>query len=411
MGRQTATLPRDNASLEFQALLSSCRAFLGTEKLSKLEALLNQGLEFDRLIHLSSKHGMAPLLYRSLSLIDQQAVPKEAMARLRVMHMQNAARNLRMTGELLRLLGICEAKGIQAIPIKGPILAKQVYGDITLRRFSDLDILVLKQDVLKVKDILMSEGYEQDFHLNAEQEKLLLKFDCEYTFTNKARGVSVEIHWQFALPSQGLDSNFAGIWERAEITTLENRAVLTLSPEDQLMALCVHGAKHCWLDNTIKMICDLAGLVITNKDLDWDKVHVYARENRAERILFIGLNLAERFIGPGWEIQEDISQRASADRTATALAAKIWDGLLADCQNPSRLQEEISFWMKAKESRLDSIGCIMRLAMQPRPRDWISMPLPSWMYPVYYLMRPVRLIREYKAKESTGSNASICRCY
>ena len=29
-----------------------------------------------------------------------------------------------------------------------------------------------------------------------------------------------------------------------------------------------------------------------------------------------------------------------------------------------------------------------------RLRDWVSMPLPPRMYPVYYLMRPFRLIRD-----------------
>jgi hypothetical protein len=398
MKRQTAALHGGNTSLEFQALLSSCRVFMRTEEPSKLEVLLSQGLEIDRLIALAGKHGVMSLLYRSLGQIDRLVVPKETMARLRMLYMQNAARNVRMTGEMLRLLGIFEARGIQAIPIKGPILARQVYGDITLRRFSDLDILVLKQDVLKAKEILLSEGYEQDFQLNAEQEKLLLKFDCEYTFNHKARRISVEIHWQLALSSQALDSDFAGIWGRAKRTVLENREVLSLSPEDQLMALCIHGAKHCWLDNTMKMICDLAALVRTNKDIDWDKVLVLARRLRAERILFIGLNLAERFLGQ--EISNEVSHKASADRVAVALAARIWEDLLTDCQKPARLQEEFSFWMKARESRIECLSCIMQLVLQPRPKDWIVMPLPYWMYPVYYLIRPVRLVREYGGTDS-----------
>jgi hypothetical protein len=391
-------LPED-ISLEFSVLLSACRVFLGTEETSCLEALLQQGPDWDRLLILANRHGVMPLLYRSLGRVDRQLVPHETMARLRVLYMQNAARNIRMTGELLRLLNLFEANGVQAIPYKGPALAKQVYGDITLRIFSDLDIIVSKQDVLRAKEILLSEGYEPEFQLNSDQEKALLKFNCEYNFHHPARGVGVEVHWQLAWSGHALDSDSNGMWIRVERTALERRDVLSLSPEDLLMALCIHGAKHCWCDNTMKMICDLAGLICTERKLDWDKALAGAKELRAERILFIGLNLAVRFLGR--EISQDISRKANADQVASALAMRIWEDLLNENQKPARLQEEISFWLKARESRLDGLNCIMRLALEPSPRDWISMPLPPRMYPVYYLMRPFRLIREYGSKEST----------
>jgi hypothetical protein len=86
---------------------------------------------------------------------------------------------------------------------------------------------------------------------------------------------------------------------------------------------------------------------------------------------------------------------AGADQVAVALVEKIWYDLLADCHRPERLLEEFSFWLKARENRLDCLSRIIGTAMQPRPRDWIARPLPYWMYPVYYLMRPVRLVREY----------------
>lgn len=106
-GLSTSQLPKsilpDNVPLEFQVLLSACHVFLGTEEPARLEALLQHGPNWDRMIALSSRHGVMPLLYRSLRQVDRQFVPQEQRAKLWVLYMQNAARNIRMTGELLKI--------------------------------------------------------------------------------------------------------------------------------------------------------------------------------------------------------------------------------------------------------------------------------------------------------------------
>ena len=61
----------DNTPLEFRVILSACRVFLGTEEPAKLEALLQQGPEWERLLALSNRHGVMPLLYRSLRRVDR----------------------------------------------------------------------------------------------------------------------------------------------------------------------------------------------------------------------------------------------------------------------------------------------------------------------------------------------------
>lgn len=51
----------DDTPLEFRVLLSACRVFLSMEEPAKLEALLQQGPEWERLLTLSNRHGVMPL--------------------------------------------------------------------------------------------------------------------------------------------------------------------------------------------------------------------------------------------------------------------------------------------------------------------------------------------------------------
>src|SRR2546423_1653893 len=108
---------------EAELLLCCGRSCMDAANAARIRALLNEELDWDRLVGLARRHGMLPLLYRSLEASDPEAVPLPTMAELREAFHANAARNLALTGELLRFLKQFETDGIPALPFKGPVLA------------------------------------------------------------------------------------------------------------------------------------------------------------------------------------------------------------------------------------------------------------------------------------------------
>ena len=54
----------------------------------------------------------------------------------------NAHRALWLTLELLNIHRHLQARGLEVLPYKGPVLAEALYGNVALRQFSDLDLLV-----------------------------------------------------------------------------------------------------------------------------------------------------------------------------------------------------------------------------------------------------------------------------
>src|SRR5438309_495022 len=127
-------------------LASHCRGrtCLDSERAERITALLQQNLDWQYLIQTALNHGVMPLLYWQLNKICPEALPNEVANDLRQHFHTNAWHNIILSRELLRLLSLFETHGIPAIPYKGPALAASAYGNLSLRQFCDLDVLLHK---------------------------------------------------------------------------------------------------------------------------------------------------------------------------------------------------------------------------------------------------------------------------
>src|ERR1041384_5557804 len=106
-------------------------------------------VDWDYLFQLGRRHSIVPLVYVQL---HHALVPAEVLAEFKQHYIENSARNTVLTAELRRLINLFRDAGIEASAYKGPVLALFAYGDIALRRFVDLDVIVKKSDVLKARE-------------------------------------------------------------------------------------------------------------------------------------------------------------------------------------------------------------------------------------------------------------------
>ena len=128
------------------------------------------GINWNRCIELALRHRVGPMVYRQI-VETGVPVPEEARERLKDIYASNAARNMARLEEMRRLVGLFRDKSVPAMVLRGPVLAASVYGDLSLRQFSDLDLLVRSEDVPRISGILSSEGYRPQFDLDPLQEK------------------------------------------------------------------------------------------------------------------------------------------------------------------------------------------------------------------------------------------------
>ncbi len=134
-------------------------------------------------------------------------------------------------------------------------------------------------------------------------------------FWNRAGRVPLEVQWRLAQRYHPVFPKPEEIRRRCRRTAFEGTELLTFSPEDTLLMLCLHGLYHAW--GQLQMVTDVAA-VIQSLLPDWPETLDLARRNRAERILFLGLLLAHRMLSI--ELPEGVLARASTDRIASAAA-------------------------------------------------------------------------------------------
>ena len=125
----------------------------------RIQALVAAGMDWPKVSALASYHSVQPLLYTRLTELSPGVVPEHVLAQLAVEFRRNTARNLYLTGELIRILKVFADEGIPVLPFKGPLLAQQAYGNLGLRVFLDLDLLIHPDDAGRVLGLLAVRGY------------------------------------------------------------------------------------------------------------------------------------------------------------------------------------------------------------------------------------------------------------
>ena len=376
---------------EIEVLVAGARSRLSPEQAARVCQLAAQGVDWEFLLAAAQNHGLSPLLAWQVRQHFTDAFPLDVTARLLARSQQTAARSLLLTAELARILDLLAQNRIPALAYKGPALASLLFGNVALRDFCDLDLLVPPRYVLSARQRLMAEGYRPELPLTERQESAYLAGAASYDFLSPSGPCRVEVHWRPVARYCSVALGSARLWDRCIQVSVGGRQVPTLSVEDLLLWLPVHGAKHCW--SRMGWISDLAELIAAHPELDWDFVLHKARKARIQRILLLGVDLAHQlFQAP---LPEPVTRMLGSHPEISRLEERVsaqWTD--ASASEPGLLARS-HFFLSARESWSDRARYIFRFAFTPTPGDWMSVNLPDSLFPLYRVVRWFRLAGKY----------------
>ncbi len=379
---------------EIELLLLCAQAKIGSERSDTIRALAGQEIDWDSLLNLARQNAVTPLLYRGLEAACSEAIPPAVWDRLHQIFRSNAQRNLAMASELIQITEDLEKAGIPTLSFKGPLLAAAVYGDLSLREFADLDFLIRKNDLSETSDLLISRGYRCKEAERPGPLKNGSLFGCQHQFVREEDGILVEMHW-FLVPGYfSVQFDDEGLWQRARRWPLGGVEIQSFCPEDLLLFLCVHGCKHLW--EKLGWLADIAKVIHVHDTMDWEWLLNQARTLRAQRMLFLGLFLAHELLKA--ELPPEVLQKVRGEDEVRVLAGEIEARLFKGICGPFKVVERIFFYWRMRESFPDRLRNTFRhilMVMTPTAREWDPLPLPDWLFPLYYLVRPIRLALKY----------------
>jgi len=380
------------ADPEVELLLLLGRAAVEHARKARVEVLLAGPLAWDRLLTLAGRHGLAPLLHWHLSRSFPGRAPATAAKVLETQFQATLQANLKLAGELARILRRLDQQRIPVLLFKGPALAVGLFANLALREFSDLDLLLHPEDILKARDAVLAEGYQAEYPLSPAQERALLRSDCQYTFQKSEGALRIELHWNIVPRYCALQLDAAPWFERPQTVVVGGVPVPALSPEDLLLALCVHGAKHRW--GRLAWIADVAELLSSHPGMNWGRIESQARKAGAKRLLLLGLGLVQRLHGE--ELPAEWLQAIQRDFVVLSMMDQV-------CRSLGHTGDEPEPW-EFHRFLLQALGpgqrarYLLESALTPTPAEWSLISLPGFLWPLYSILRLARLTAKYAGR-------------
>ncbi|HEY9717423.1 MAG TPA: nucleotidyltransferase family protein, partial [Trichormus sp.] len=286
---------------ELEVLLLCATTEMDSHAVNHLQKLLSEKIDWDVLVSMGHRHGTMPLLHKQLATHARENVPQEIAEKLRTQAKAKGKQNFILASELVRLKELLDSLNVDFIPLKGPCLAVDAYGSLSLRVFADLDIIVRGVDVPRVHVALEEAGYEPGplkTRLTTQfmQSELFRRLTPEQSYTRGAQGGGyssfvVDLHWRLEPPF--FDSiDFSNLLANTVEIEVCGQQVRKLNPELELVYLCLHATRNQW--KQIRFLVDIEQIVRKNPNLDWRNMYDFARSLGAERQVDMALALCRR---------------------------------------------------------------------------------------------------------------------
>lgn len=377
-------------NFEIQLILNICQPNLSVENCQKIEELLKKDLDWIAILNITKQHGISCLFYQQIKTFKTDLIPTNILDLLHNIYLQNSYKNIKFTGELLRLIKRFENKNIPVISFKGPVLAQLNYNNLGMREFEDLDLLIPEDRVILVDSLLKDQGYLPQFQLTNEQLNIYFKIRSELIYYHPQKEITIDLHWCLLPRYFSFSDQTETIWQNNQEISLNNHQINTLNNEINLLFLCSHASKHDWL--YLCWFVDLAVFINNNADLDWDFIINQSGHIATRKMLFLGLYLTYDLfnISLPEEIIKNIKKEPNMLELVEEVKSKLW-------QNQDVKEGYITpkIYLKTMDKLRDKIWFWFDTILTPTPIEWEIIKLPAFLFFVYYFIRLFRLILKY----------------
>jgi len=384
-------------NLETELIIACSQTKLNSSQINHIANLLNQQPDWNYIYKIIKRNAVFPLVSWNLLQNFNHLLPAETQELLNEEFSRHTQKNMLLTGRLIEIAKLFNSKDIPTLPFKGPLLAIQAYGNLSLRQFGDLDVLIPIERVNAAIELLVAEGYEP-INLqrlsNMEQKK-------DVGFVSKDKNVNLELHWKLSGGHFSLPLEMNRLWKQLETVNLAGIDVGAFPFNTLLIYLCLHGARHCW--ERFGWICDINELIRSQDEIDWEQLAEEAKRLGCENALGLGLFLVYEFFGSATPLLK--SKKIKNNQAFRKIEAQLRVGLFANEWTPLQVGDRYLYHLESKERLSDKWKVhwyysvwYFKIIFSPNEVDRNLFHLPGWLSSLHYVLRPPRLLYSYLIK-------------
>ncbi len=376
-------------NLELTFLIVCCKyILLEKERKWLLTTLKSKNLKYEILIGLAYKHAVLPLLYKTLKSL----VPKHPLTTLlKPYYMGIVQKNMSMTVQLLHIISLLKMHNIASLSFKGVVLSQHAYGDITLRQYGDLDILIQNKNKEKMLTLLKKEGYEPEIKLLDSRKETFLNAVNVLGFKSPSEDTFIEVHWELLSKNYAIHWEEKELWKNADSLQINTHTLNTLCFEDTLLYLCTHGSKH--LFERLSWVCDIDRTVRSNKDIDWETLFYTSDALGITRMLLLSLHLAQKLLD--LPLAMLVEEKLHQDKTVKKLANSILSLHFSIDGTQGKSYSTFKLLSDMRKTPFEKIRFIYFALFSAKFDDFKFIQLPPYLAFLYPIIRPIRLALKY----------------
>ena len=207
-------------SHEDKLILSSIKITPSVSELEQIDNLILEVKDWDYFTKTIIDRGIAPLLFKKLlALKNSFLIPDAVQAKLQQTYYITISRGTLLLNYFQNIANSFSNQGISVIALKGVYLSENLYHDIGLRQFSDIDLLVHEEDGERCLDILRNLGYRAVSALKLS-EFVSSQFDTVHYTPMVLNGVSIEIHIKLHRKGEKYNLLTSELWKNAVAVTV-----------------------------------------------------------------------------------------------------------------------------------------------------------------------------------------------
>jgi hypothetical protein len=344
-------------------------------------------------------HHVAALAFCRLTAIQRKTIPPGLSAYLRQRFYETSANNYRLAKELVCITDLLQEHHIPALAYKGPAVAMIAYGDLALRQYQDIDLLIRSKDVGNAVGLLTRRGFETEpFSCQPDNAKQVSRNHLiELAAPHKS--YYIDLHWNLAQNrAKAFCPDVDDIWDRTEAIQLPHGRVSTLCREDLFLALCFHGTKHRWC--RLKWLIDIVEMLRSADSMDWDRIEKTTVKRPLARVaLSLAVQLATGLLDtpvpaavPGL-LHVTERTRSVYFALRDEIFARGYTTVDAEKDLP-RLERSVVAWLSYLYRHYPRFWFVHAL-VRIYPQDRVFVSLPEKLDFLYHSVRPFRLTAKY----------------